>query len=134
MNKTITRIEFIGQTTYGNPRYRIGFDDATSAITKSNAMYALYVERHEGYRVGDRVTVNYTKAGRIDAITPVPPVNLKKDYEVRVFGKTQAGVSPYRPIAIYAGLSVAKVHSLRVRFAGTGHSLYTFKDDRTAKI
>ena len=62
--KTITRIQQINSSVNGNPRYRIGFDDATTAITASDYGFA-YEIGNPGMRVGSTVGVDYTKRGRI---------------------------------------------------------------------
>lgn len=62
--KTLTRIERLKSSVNGNPRFRLGFDDATSAITSSDYGFC-YEIGNEGMREGDSVRVSTTAAGRI---------------------------------------------------------------------
>lgn len=65
--KRITRLERLSSSVNGNPRFRVGFDDASSAITSSDAAFCYGIENPE--MRGD-VVVTYTRAGRIADIRP----------------------------------------------------------------
>jgi len=66
--KVITDLERLPCSVNGNPRYRVFFEDATSAITSSDASVNYRITNPE-YR--DRpVYVWFTRAGRIAYATP----------------------------------------------------------------
>jgi hypothetical protein len=67
--KRITRLERMGCSVNGNPRFSVGFDDATTAITSSDAGFCYGLTNPEYRDVPVRVT--YTKAGRIADIATV---------------------------------------------------------------
>jgi hypothetical protein len=68
--KQISRIERLNSSVNGNPRYRIGFDDASTAITSSDHAFCYTVGNPE-MREGSAVSVEYTRAGRISHMDPV---------------------------------------------------------------
>ncbi len=60
--KTLEWVERLNCSVNGNPRYRLHFDDATSAITSSDAPVSYgNVES----MVGKRVVLTFTRSGRI---------------------------------------------------------------------
>ncbi len=65
--KTLTRVDRLNNSASGNPRFRLHFDDATSAITSSDAPVSYgNVES----MVGKRVAITSTRAGRITDCEP----------------------------------------------------------------
>jgi hypothetical protein len=69
-HKTLSRIESLNNSKNGNPRYRLEFADATSAITSSDISDA-YAIGNPGLRERCYVRVKFTRAGRIAQIEPV---------------------------------------------------------------
>jgi hypothetical protein len=63
----ITRLERLNNSANGNPRYRVHFDDATSAVTSSDHGFCYALNNAE--MRGD-VDVTYTRAGRISDVRP----------------------------------------------------------------
>lgn len=68
--KTISRIEWLKPSVNGNPRARVGFDDASSATTSSDHGFC-YALGNPEMREGSDVEVEYTRAGRIADMRPV---------------------------------------------------------------
>ena len=68
--KTITRIVRLDSSVNGNPRFELGFDDATSAITSSDHGFCYEIGNPE-MREGSRVAVEFTRAGRISSLVSV---------------------------------------------------------------
>lgn len=66
--KTISRIKRLDSSVNGNPRFEIGFDDATSAVTSSDHGFC-YEIGNDGMREGSTVGVAYTRAGRIEDVS-----------------------------------------------------------------
>ena len=62
--RTIAAIERLKSSHYGNPRFRITFDDGSSAVTSSEAVFC-YAVGNADMREGSRVLVEWTRAGRI---------------------------------------------------------------------
>jgi hypothetical protein len=83
--KTISRISRINSSVNGNPRYEVGFDDATTAISSSDHGWC-YTVGNPGMKVGDTVSVTYTKAGRIEnmeSANKTPASELREIERVR---------------------------------------------------
>ncbi len=68
--KRITELKRLNSSVNGNPRYRVTFDDGSSAITQSDAMFCYAITNPE---MRSDVIVTYTRAGRIADITPAKP-------------------------------------------------------------
>lgn len=63
MEKVITRVERMGVSVYGNPYFRLHFDDGTSARTKIDAMINYSLTNSENL---DRpASLKLTRAGRV---------------------------------------------------------------------
>lgn len=62
--RTISWFERLNSSVNGNPRYRVHFDNGSSAITMSDAGFC-YAVGNPGLRDGDTVEVEFTRAGRI---------------------------------------------------------------------
>lgn len=62
--KTLSRIESLNSSVNGSPRFRLGFDDGTSAITSSDYGFC-YEIGNPGMRIGDTVRISTTAAGRV---------------------------------------------------------------------
>lgn len=65
----ISRVERLGVSVYGNPYYRVHFEDGTSNRTQIDASINYSVENQDVR--GVEVSLKLTKAGRIWDITPV---------------------------------------------------------------
>ncbi len=66
VGRTLLRFEVLNSSVNGNPRYRVFFVDRPTRgyITMSDAAF-VYQLGNPGWRVGSRVWVAYTRAGRI---------------------------------------------------------------------
>lgn len=62
--RTIAHLRRLKSSVNGNPRYMIEFEDGLAAVTMSDAGFC-YAIGNEGMRVGSRVSVELTYAGRI---------------------------------------------------------------------
>ncbi len=62
--KTISRIKRLNLSVNGNPAFEIGFTDASTARTSSDAAVG-YEIGNPGMREGSTVAVTFTRAGRI---------------------------------------------------------------------
>lgn len=67
--KVISRVERLGVSFYGNPYYRVYFDDGTSARTSIDSAINYSIENSDVR--GVEVDLKLTKAGRIYDIRPV---------------------------------------------------------------
>lgn len=67
--KTISRIRRLRSSTNGNPKFEIGFDDATTAKTQTDSAFC-YAVGNPDMRVGSRVVVRYSKSGTIAGMGP----------------------------------------------------------------
>jgi hypothetical protein len=70
-DRTISRIERLKNSVNGNPRFRIGFDDGSTAHSQSDASFG-YAVGNPGMREGDAVTVEFSRAGKITHMAPKP--------------------------------------------------------------
>lgn len=61
--KTITRLERLSNSRNGNPRYRLHFDDATSALTQTDSACAYELQNIAC--IGVRMELTLTRAGRV---------------------------------------------------------------------
>ena len=68
MEKVITRVERMGVSMYGNPYFRLHFDDGSNARTQVDAMINYSVTNHEN--LNRPVSLKLTKAGRVFDIRP----------------------------------------------------------------
>jgi len=66
---TIAHLRRLKSSVNGNPRYMIEFEDGLSAVTMSDAGFC-YAIGNEDMRVGSRVSVELTYAGRIRHMGP----------------------------------------------------------------
>lgn len=64
--KTIVRVERLKSSVNGNPRYRLHFDDATSALTQSNSSCAYEIQNQ--FVAGVTFELTLTRAGRVCGI------------------------------------------------------------------
>lgn len=67
--KTITRAERLNNSVNGNPRYRLHFDDATTALTQSDSACAYELQNHA--MIGGTFEFTLTRAGRVCGIRKV---------------------------------------------------------------
>ena len=79
---TIEKIVRLESSVNGNPRYDISWKGGGDAsITSSDCAFA-YSIGNPGYRVGDTVEVEFTRAGRIaDMTEPESPMGVMSDQE-----------------------------------------------------
>lgn len=77
--RTIESITRLKSSVNGNPRFRIDFTDGSSAQTQSDAMFG-YAVGNPGMREGSRVSVRFTRAGRISHMNPVDANGTRTDY------------------------------------------------------
>ena len=77
--RTIESITRLKSSVNGNPRFRIDFTDGSSAQTQSDAMFG-YAVGNPGMREGSRVSVQFTRAGRISHMNPVDANGARTDY------------------------------------------------------
>lgn len=68
-------IERLGTTTNGNPRYRLALTPLPDApvilATVQSDAAVSYDIGNPGYKVGDAVSVEFTKAGRVSRMTAI---------------------------------------------------------------
>lgn len=70
--KTVVRAERLHNSVNGNPRYRLHFDDATSALTQSDSACAYEITN---YPVNGRpLELTLTRAGRVCGIRKIEPI------------------------------------------------------------
>jgi hypothetical protein len=67
--RTIAHIRRLKSSVNGNPRFMIDFEDAPAAVTMSDAGFC-YAIGNPGMRVGSKVVVELTYAGRIRHMEP----------------------------------------------------------------
>jgi hypothetical protein len=67
--RIISSLTRLTNSVNGNPRYRIHFDDGSSAITSSDSAFC-YALNNPGY-VGHHVEVTFTRAGRVSDVRPI---------------------------------------------------------------
>ena len=67
--RRIQAIYRLNNSASGNPRYAIAFSDGESYISMSDASFC-YAVGNPGMRVGDVVSVEFTRAGRIRYMKP----------------------------------------------------------------
>jgi len=65
----IVASERLKNTTNGNPRFRIAFDDGVIRTSQSDAAWT-YALGNPGMRNGDKVTLTLTRAGYISHMEP----------------------------------------------------------------
>lgn len=63
MEKVITRVERLGVSMYGNPYFRLHFEDGSSARTSIDSMINYGVENSDN--LNRPVVIKTTKAGRV---------------------------------------------------------------------
>lgn len=66
---TITRVERLGTSVYGNPYYRLHLEDGTSLRTSVDSMINYSIDNREN--LNTPVMVKTTKAGRVYDIRQV---------------------------------------------------------------
>lgn len=66
--RTISFLTRLNSSVNGNPRFRIHFDDGSSAITSSDSMLCYGLENKEN--IGNPVEVTFTRAGRVSDVRP----------------------------------------------------------------
>jgi len=64
--RTISFLTRLKPSVNGNPRFRIHFDDGSSAITSSDAMFCYGLENREN--IGQPVEVTFTRAVRVSDV------------------------------------------------------------------
>lgn len=69
MLKEIIASERLINTINGNPRYRVTFADGSVHTSQSDSGW-VYAFGNPGYRIGDVVEIELTKAGRIRRMEP----------------------------------------------------------------
>jgi len=65
----IVSSERLQNSSNGNPRYRIVFDDKVTRTSQSDSAW-VYAFGNEGLRNGDKVTITLSRAGRISQMEP----------------------------------------------------------------
>ena len=70
VRKTISHIERLNNSRNGNPRYRIGFADAATLTSESDAAFA-YGVGNPDMREGCEVEMTLTPSGKIRTMRPL---------------------------------------------------------------
>jgi hypothetical protein len=68
----ITNTERLINSTNGNPRFRVMFDNGTIAVTETDAQLG-YLIGNPGLGIGDTVWVSTSASGAITHMRPVAP-------------------------------------------------------------